>query len=307
MNRRNLLTTSLGATLAAGLAGAATPALATKSKASPHVLVVDAVQMPAWVNRDGRRQPLSPGDTVTTAEEVETAASAGLVMRLPEGSLIRLGEKTRLGIQRLEARPEEGFTAVRSELKLFDGFFRFATSAVAKAVGQREIDVNLRTATVGIRGTDFWSMTDDKHDATCLFEGRVDLATRDQGALTLEKPTAFWARFFDRPVQPVGVATPDELAKFLKSTEIQPGQGVAVPGGRWRVVAAALADEKAAAALAVRLRAEGYPAVTRAKTLAGKPAHEVRINGLATRADAEAVLAKIKPLEGVSGRVALSA
>ncbi len=307
MNRRNLLTTSLGATLAAGLAGATTPALAAKAKASPHTLAVEAVQMPAWVNRNGQRVALSPGDSVTTAEEVETAAAAGLVLRLPEGSIIRLGEKTRLGIQRLEVNPADGYTAVRSELKLFDGFFRFATSAVAKVVGQREIDVNLRTATIGIRGTDFWSMTDEKHDATCLFEGRVDLATRDQGALTLDKPTAFWARFFDKPVQPVGVATPEELAKFLKSTEIQPGKGVAVEGGRWRVVAAAPSSDKAAAALAARLRAEGYPATLRTKTVAGKTVHEVRINGLATRADAEVVLEKIKPQEGVSGRVALSA
>ena len=192
-------------------------------------------------------------------------------------------------------------------MKLFDGFFRFATSAVAKAVGQREIDVNLRTATIGIRGTDFWSMTDAVHDAACLFEGKVDLATRDQGALVLDKPTAFWARFFDQPVKPVGNATPDELNKFLSSTELQPGKGVAVEGGRWRVVAATLAQAASASTLAARLRADGYPAQVRAKAFNGRNMHEVRINGLATRADAGAVLEKIRAVEGVSGRVALSA
>ena len=209
--------------------------------------------MPAWAVRDGKRVPLSPGDAVTTAQEVETAAGAALVMRLPEGSLVRLGEKTRLGVQRLEVSGADGRTAVRSGLKLFDGFFRFATTAVAKVAGQREIEVSLRTATIGIRGTDFWAMTDDAHDAACLFEGKVDLATRDQGALTLDKPTAFWARFFAQPVQPVGNATPDELAKFLQSTELLPGQGVAVVGGRWRVVAAAVGSDAAAQALAARL------------------------------------------------------
>jgi hypothetical protein len=158
---------------------------------------------------------------------------------MAEGSLVRLGEKTRLGVQRLEVNNADGRIAVRSELKLFDGFFRFATSAVAKVAGQREIDVSLRTATIGIRGTDFWSMTDAEHDAACLFEGNIALATRDQGALTLDKPTAFWARFFNQPVKPVGNATPDELAKFLTSTELSPGKGVAVMGGRWRVVAIA--------------------------------------------------------------------
>ncbi len=263
--------------------------------------------MPAWAVRDGKRVPLSPGDAVTTAQEVETAAGAALVMRLPEGSLVRLGEKTRLGVQRLEVSGADGRTAVRSGLKLFDGFFRFATTAVAKVAGQREIEVSLRTATIGIRGTDFWAMTDDAHDAACLFEGKVDLATRDQGALTLDKPTAFWARFFAQPVQPVGNATPDELAKFLQSTELLPGQGVAVVGGRWRVVAAAVGSDAAAQALAARLREAGYPAQIRAKDVQGKRVHEVRINGLATRADASAVLGRIASVEGVRGRVALSA
>ncbi|MET0310461.1 MAG: SPOR domain-containing protein [Burkholderiaceae bacterium] len=306
MHRRNLLTgastlaafSTLGALLPAG-ASAAAPAAPARG------LVVEAIQMPAWTGPSDKRQPLAPGDVVSTAQEVETAAAAGLVLKMPEGSLIRLGEKTRLGVQRLEVN-DDGRINVRSELKLFDGFFRFATTAVAKAVGTREIDVGVRTATIGIRGTDFWAMTDAAHDAACLFEGKVDLATRDQGALTLDKPTAFWARFFDKPVQPVGNATPDQLVTFLKSTELVPGKGVAVTGGRWRVVAGAFAKPAAASALQARLRAEGYPAIVKANAGAKKLA-EVRINSFATRGDAEAVLAKIAGIQGVEGRVALSA
>lgn len=299
MERRELLA---GLAAMAGLTAAAPAATAAGSQAASG-LVVEAVQMPAWTGRDGQRRPLSPGDTVSTAQEVETAAAAGLLLKLPEGSLVRLGEKTRLGVQRFEVNAADGRTAVRSELKLFDGFFRFATSAVAKVAGQRQIDVTLRTATIGVRGTDFWSMTDAEHDAACLFEGKVDLATRDQGALVLDKPTAFWARFFSQPVKPVGNATPDELAKFLKSTELEPGKGVAVVGGRWRVVAAAPGSDAAAKALANTLRSQGYPAVVRAK---GK-VHEVRINSFATRDDAAAILQKIAGVDGVRGRVALSA
>jgi hypothetical protein len=314
MERRQFFGRSLGlaatakTALVLGTAGAASVAQAARPATSGAAeLVIEAVQMPAWSTHNGQRVPLSPGDTVSTAHEIETAPNAGLVMVLPEGSLIRLGEKTRLGVQQLEVSPVNGRTAVKSELKLFDGFFRFATSTVARAVGQREINLNLRTATVGIRGTDFWSMTDEAHDATCLFEGKVDLATRDQGALSLDKPTAFWARFFDKPVQPVGNATPDQLNKFLASTELQPGRGIAVQGGRWRVVAAAAPRKPQAEALATRLRAEGYPATVRSKARLGRTVHEVRIDFMATADDAAAVLAKISGIDGVQGRVALSA
>jgi hypothetical protein len=302
MERRQLL-----AATAALAAWGSAPAQAAASRPASPGITVEAVQMPAWTSRDGKRRPLSPGDTVSTAQEIETAASAGLVLKMAEGSIVRLGEKTRLGVQRLEVNDADGRIAVRSELKLFDGFFRFATSAVAKVAGQREIDVSLRTATIGIRGTDFWSMTDAEHDAACLFEGNIALATRDQGALTLDKPTAFWARFFNQPVKPVGNATPDELAKFLKSTELSPGKGVAVMGGRWRVVAAAAGSDTAAQALATRLREAGYPTQVRAKEAQGKKVHEVRINGFATRDDAQAILDKIAAVDGVRGRVALSA
>ncbi|RYF42947.1 MAG: hypothetical protein EOO25_04990 [Comamonadaceae bacterium] len=307
MDRRNLFARAAGLLAAGGMAAAGAPALAARRSAGVTGLVVEAVQMPAWASTGGSRRPIAPGDLVSTAEEVETASAAALVLRMPEGSLVRLGEKTRLAVSRFEADSDAGRVAVRSQMELFEGFFRFTTSAVAKATGARDVDLKLRSATIGIRGTDFWSMTDAAHDATCLFEGKVDLATRDQGALTLDKPTAFWARFFEQPVKPVGNATPDELAKFLQSTELRPGTGVAVVGGRWRVVAAAVAGAPAAADLLARLRAAGYPALTKTKDVKGRKLHEVRINGFATQADAAAILAKIAAVQGVEGRVALSA
>ena len=58
---------------------------------------------------------------------------------------------------------------------------------------------------------------------------------------------------------------------------------------------------------AKRLQGQGYPAVIRNKNVAGKTVHEVRVNQLATRSDAQAVLDRIASVEGVNGRVALSA
>ena len=167
--------------------------------------------------------------------------------------------------------------------------------------------LELKTATVAIRGTDFWSMSDAVHDAVCLFEGKVDVVTTEQGLIALDKPTAFYARFFDKPLQPAGVATQDELAKFLASTELQAGQGVATASGRWRVVAASLPTAPAASQMATRLREKGYPASVR--NTSGK-SYEVRINGFISTADAQTVLGKINTQSGLSGkgaRVALAA
>jgi hypothetical protein len=197
----------------------------------------------------------------------------------------------------MRANRQQGQLALESEMRLFDGFFRFVTGAAAKVVAQRQISVQVRTATIGIRGTDFWTMTDAEHDAACLFEGRIALDTRDQGAFELAQPTAFWARFFDKPVEPVGQATPVQLSRFLASTEAQAGQGVAVLEGRWQVVAFRSKDSRQALQMASRLRAEGYPA----QLLTHQGEHEVLIRQLASEADAKALQTKLSVLMGGGG------
>ena len=298
MDRRTWLAAAAATTLAAR-AHSASASTASRDRS----MVVDAVQVPAWRNKDGERLPLEPGDIVTTREDVETGEGAALVLALPEGSAIRLGEKTHLQVQRFESiAPAVGMTQVRTEMKLLTGVFRFTTAAVSKVIGQRQASLQLRTATIGIRGTDFWSMTDAVHDAACIFEGSIDLETSDQGALALDRPTAFWARFFDQPVRPVGAATPGELAKFLESTELKPGRGVVIAGGRWRVVAGTLETATQADALAKRLVRLGYPA----KVATRRSGMEVRINQFATRNDAQAVLDRLAQDQGVNGRVAVA-
>ena len=60
--------------------------------------VVDGVQMPAWVERNGQRTPLAPGQSLLPSDRVVTGDNAKLLVRMPEGSLLRLGEKANLNI-----------------------------------------------------------------------------------------------------------------------------------------------------------------------------------------------------------------
>ncbi len=312
IKRRDLgrLVASVGASLGAVAAApltvrAATPA-APASTVPERRVIVEAVQMPAWISRDGQSLPLAPGDAIEGGQEVITGPNAGILLRLPEGSMVRMGEKTRLGINRLLVIDDEGRTAMHADLKLFDGFFRFNTSAVAKAVGTRDVNLALRTATVGIRGTDFWTMTDPVHDAVCLFEGKVDVGTSDQGSLPLDRPNAFWARFFEKPAQPVGLATPADLAKFISTSDMKPGQGIAFPEGRWRIVALATSNSREGVQLVGRLRAAGFPANLRSVRTA-RGGYSVTLDHFASKDDASAVLRKIGAIEGVSGQIEMQA
>ena len=283
---------------------------AAEAKTASASMTVQAVQMPAWIERAGKRRPVAPGDSVFATDEVVSGDKARVLVRMPDGSLFKLGQNAQLQVKKLNVVTEDMAPKMNSELKLLRGMFRFATQAVEKVVARRELSVELSTATIGIRGTDFWSMTDSVHDAVCLFEGRVDVATADQGVIALDKPSAFYSRFFDRPPAPAGVATQDELARFIASTDLQPGQGIVIVQGRWRAVLANAASPATAARLVGQLADLGYAADSRSKTVAGRKVSEVRISRFATPADAQAVLDRlvaVPELQITGGRVALAA
>ncbi len=305
VRRRSLLWQAGAALAMGGFVWSASP----HAHAAPSATVVEAVQLPAWVERNGQRRPAEPGAQLRANDKAITANGSRMLLRMDDKSTIKLGEQSEFLIQSIDTR-REGSVAPseqKSAFKLVTGVFRYATDYTSKALGnKRELNLEVATATVGIRGTDFWAMTDAAHDAVCVFEGKVEVVRDGKPGIELEKPGAFWVVFTGQPEKPAGQATPDQLAKFIGQAEMQPGHGVLLQGGRWRAVAATLPSVADAAALRTRLQTAGYPAEMVAKD--GR--HEVRINQFATREDAEAVVKRLQADAALGvreGRVALAA
>lgn len=304
--RRRSLVWQAGSALALGMLFWG---LAPRAHAAPSATVVEAVQLPAWVERNGQRRPAEPGAQLRANDKAITADGSRMLLRMDDNSTIKLGEQSEFLIQSIDTRRESSTSPSeqRSAFKLVTGVFRYATDYSSKALGnKRELNLEVATATVGIRGTDFWAMTDAEHDAVCVFDGKVEVMRDAKPGIALEKPGAFWVVFTGQPEKPAGQATPDQLAKFIGQAEMQPGQGVLLQGGRWRAVAATLPNVADAVALRKRLQAAGYPADMVVKD--GR--HEVRISRFATREDAEAVVKRLladTALGVREGRVALTA
>lgn len=258
---------------------------------------VRAVQYPAWLERGDNKVPLSPGDSLRNADAVVSGEGARVLLSLTDGSQIKLGSDGRFVIEQLSIQNKAGSTSVEATFKLVKGFFRYSSDSLGKLSGKRNIDLRIATATIGIRGTDYWAMTDAVHDAVCVFDGKVAVDTKDQGQIVLDQPTAFWSRFFEKPAQPAGNASPAELARFIASVEPVPGNGVAILNGRWSIVAAEAASITEAREIANKLRDAGYPA----QVIKSHGLHQVRINLFATRADAEATLKRLSAQGGLTG------
>lgn len=283
------------ALVAASALGAWQPA-----QAATDATVIEAVQLPAVVERLGQRRAAEPGAQLREGDKAITASGSRMLLRMSDRSTVRLGEATEFLVQTLQRKPQGGASQIDAGFKLITGVFRYATDYSSKAVGNKTaLKLDLATATVGIRGTDFWAMSDADHDAVCVFEGHVAVERGTTAVADLQKPGAFWVTFTGKPEAPAGQATPDQLAKFIGQAEMRPGEGVLLQGGEWRLVAASGASGSQANALRDRLQDAGYPA----RVVGQGGSFEVRINQFASEQDARTVLARLAPLGVAQGSV----
>ncbi|MCZ7565685.1 MAG: hypothetical protein M5U08_19400 [Burkholderiales bacterium] len=109
--------------LAAALAGTA----GTAGGAAAQDAVVDSVQMPAWLERDGRVAPLAPGMALESRDAVRTGPEARLLLKLAEGSSVKLGANAVLRLDGVAMRREDGVFA--AAMKVLAGAGRRSSSA----------------------------------------------------------------------------------------------------------------------------------------------------------------------------------
>ena len=75
--------------------------LASTLAAAAPAAFVEGVQMPAWVDRAGHRQPVVPGMELKPGDRLTTGPGSRLAVRLSEGSTVKLGENGTLHLAEL--------------------------------------------------------------------------------------------------------------------------------------------------------------------------------------------------------------
>jgi hypothetical protein len=257
--------------------------------------VIDSVQMPAWVERAGRRSPLVPGMELRAGDQVYTGAGSKLLIKLSEGSVVKLGENGTLRFAEIN-RTQELFKAA---LGVLQGAFRFTTELVGTK-RNRQIDIKVAQVTAGIRGTDLWGRGRKDNEVVCLIEGSIEVGAEGESPVKLDQPLQFYRRT-EGKTQPVGLIDTKQLGEWAKETEIDEGKGVARAGGRFSVLLATADDQAGALALYDQLRDAGYPAEILPRRAADqKVFYIVRIRQLPSRAEAQAVSNQLKGKFGIT-------
>jgi hypothetical protein len=270
------------------------PALAAYPDAA-----VEALQMPAWLERGGSRVPLAPGMTLRPGDSLTTGRGARARLRLADGSMVKLGENARFGIAGLaQASPAEA--AFRATLDVVEGAFRFTTTLLHRYRGRRDVQVRFSTVTAGIRGTDLWGKSTIDGDVVALLEGKIVLTRGVDPPVVMEQPLTLYQAPRVGAAAPLQLLSSDQLARFAAETEIEPGAGAAQPDGRWRVVAAVTSDAGEAGAVHDRLREAGYAAAVRPVVTGGERVWHVQVGALASEADAATLATRLRAELGLS-------
>ena len=265
--------------------------------------VVEGIQMPAWVTRDGIRKPLGIGAELRNEDRVSTGTNSRLLLRLGDGSMVKLGENGELLLSNLVQRREENFLG--ATLRVLGGAFRFTTEAVARTRTRREVDVRFPTVTAGIRGTDIWGKNLGDREVVVLIEGQITVSRNGDAPVQMQDPLTYLQAPQGGPTS-IAPVPMEQLALWAAETEIAAGEGAVRRNGSWKLYLASYDNQDDALALYDELRDAGYPARILPRPREGGQEYRVRIAGFPSAQEArilgERLRTRIPGLDPVASR-----
>lgn len=255
---------------------------------------VQAVQMPAWLQRDAKTTPVRIGTSLRNGDKLITGANARIYVQTADGSTVKLGENATLSLNGLSQKREEQslFNAV---LDVAKGAFRFTTSSLAK-LKARDVTVKIAGATIGIRGTDVWGKDGSEQGVVCLIEGKIDVTGVDNKQFVMDQPLSFYKMPKGTAPVPVGPVDAEQLKKWAAETEI--ARPAMHSGGKWKVDLLTFTEERTALAAYDQWRDAGYDVRLKPVAREGGWTYTLRIHGLADRGEAEKLAAQLKGMLG---------
>ena len=179
--------------------------------AAPADAEVEALQMPAWLTRDGKRQPLALGAQLKNGDTITTGEGSRVLLRLAEGSVVKLGENARFDLNDMSQTRDGNQQRFSATLGVRQGAFRFTTPPGDKSRGARSIDVRFPTVNASISGTDIWGKSTDEREVVALIEGKITVTRKGDAPVTMTEAKTVYVAPAAGPPRPVTAITLAQL------------------------------------------------------------------------------------------------
>lgn len=257
------------------LAGLAACAWAAAAAAAPRV---EALQMPAWLERGGKAEPLAAGAELRSGDRLRTGAGGRVAVTDPGTAVLLVGAETELQLWLPDREPVPGVDrryALLADVKR--GAVRFSAPA-ARAGSSGGLLVQTRGLSAGLAGGD--AALRAAPAAACLVNGQL-LVQQDTRVMTLDE---------------AGECVGGGGGEWIGAVDLVAGGGTVGGGGeRWTVNVASPQSRAEADALAAGLRRDGYGVEVLPVLVKGRQHYRVRIASVAGRAEAAALAQRIPP------------
>lgn len=272
--------------LLAGIAAlsACGPALAERPVEAV-TLAITTVTPPAWMVRNGAKTPMAPGMALQPGEIFHTGPGGRVEASLGGLGSLHLGANARLFVS----------DADTATLRVLAGAFRVSTRAPRSGDGWR---IRLPGLSATVTDTELWGRVTESRQHLILRRGSALVRTDGGTVLDMRRPDDRLDVGPGDASAAIAQATPAERGRLLEETGSAPGTGMLTTGGRWRVTVLETRSEWKALAAYDRLRDAGYPAVISPTDGRNEPAYGVVLRGMATRAEARALAARVTTLPG---------
>lgn len=188
--------------------------------AAEPLAVAEIVQHHAWLERGGATSDLQAGAALQSGDTLRTGENARVVLRFHDQSVIKLGERAQVSLDKLlpPAQPGDGAHGL---LHVLFGAFRYTAESAAPA---RDLEVKVGDSlTMGIRGTDVWGKSADDKALVCLLRGKVSVQSGEVQAV-LDQTRHFFVVPTGQAPLPVGFQTPEKIAEWAVQTEPYPDE-----------------------------------------------------------------------------------
>lgn len=134
--------------------------------------VIGAISGSAELERANTRMAVTSGLAVQKSDRIITAANAKVQIMLHDDTIITIGEASIFELN--EYLKQAQGSAL--EMTLHRGYFRAISGKIGKLAPER-FKLKTRSATIGIRGTDFGAFVHEEVERVACFSGAIDVST----------------------------------------------------------------------------------------------------------------------------------
>lgn len=259
------------------------------------IISVNALNYPAWIERNQQLIPLAPGSELHDGDIIKTGQSGRVWLSMWDGSVVKLGQGAEFKITSVEYEKENYNEVLKATLNVIKGAFRFTTSFFKpKRKSAHQVNIKIGAITAGLRGTDIWGRSTEVEDFVTLLEGSIMVEAEGTASAVLSEPLTLYLKKRGQAPEPLSLVEATSLQKLGQETELSAGEGIASIAGEYELVLMSGQNPDGIQRALRRFQQQGYAVQTMPVEINGEQYTRLVLQGFVSPQAASALSYRLK-------------